>query len=210
VISIWHDFRGHTDVREALARAWSRGRLAQAYLFIGLEGVGKRLFARKLAQCLLCRAPRTSELDACGECAGCRPFLAGAHPDFHFIDRDPGKKELTVDKFIGNREQRGKAGLCYDFSLCPLPDGRKVGIVNDADALNDEAANALLKTLEEPPEGAVLILIAANMDALLPTIRSRCQPVRFGPLSENDLGALIETQGLASVLGVARRRLKTS
>jgi DNA polymerase-3 subunit delta' len=73
-----------------------------------------------------------------------------------------------------------------------------VGIVNDADAMNDEAANALLKTLEEPPEGVTLILIAANLDAVLPTIRSRCQPVQFGPLSEADLSALIEAQGLAT------------
>jgi len=198
VRSIWHDFRGHTNIRTALARAWSRGRLAQAYLFVGPEGVGKCLFARKLAQCLLCKAPRTDELEACGECEGCRPFLAGSHPDFHFIERDSGKRDLTVAKFIGDREQRGKAGLCYDLSLRPLPGGRKVGIINDADAMNDEAANALLKTLEEPLEGTVLILVAANIDSLLPTIRSRCQPVRFSPLSDVDLAALVESQGLAA------------
>jgi DNA polymerase-3 subunit delta' len=196
--SLWDDFRGHADVRTALARAWSRGRLAQAYLFVGPEGVGKQLFARKFAQSLLCRAPRTGELEACGECAGCRPFLAGSHPDFHFVDRDPGKRELTVAKLIGEREQRGKTGLCHDLSLRPLEGGRKVGLVNDADSMNDEAANALLKTLEEPPEGALLVLIAANPDALLPTIRSRCQQVRFGRLSDSDLAALIELQGLVN------------
>jgi DNA polymerase-3 subunit delta' len=196
-VTIWHDFRGHVQVRTSIELAWSRGRLAQAYLFVGPEGVGKQFFARKLAQCLLCQAPRTEELEACGQCGGCRPFHAGAHPDFHFIDRDPGKRELTVAKFIGDREQRGKTGLCHDLSLRPLAGGRKVGIINDADAMNDEAANALLKTLEEPPEGAVLILIAANIDAL-PTIRSRCQPVQFGRLSEDDLSSLIESQGLAT------------
>lgn len=194
--SLWHDFRGHADIRTGLARAWSRGRLSQAYLFVGPEGVGKQLFARKLAQCLLCRAPRTDELEGCGECAGCRPFLAGSHPDFHFIERDAGKRELNVAKFIGDREQRGKVGLCHDLSLRPLEGGRKVGIVNDADSMNDEAANALLKTLEEPPEGALLILIACNPDALLPTIRSRCQQVRFGRLTDADLAALIDAQGL--------------
>jgi DNA polymerase-3 subunit delta' len=196
--SIWCDLRGHGDVRQALQRAWQRGRLTQAYLFHGPEGVGKYLFARKLAQCLLCRAPHTGELDACGECAGCRPFLAGAHPDFHVVERDAGKRELSVAKLIGDRDERGKAGLCHELSLRPLPGGRKIGVINDADSMNDEAANALLKTLEEPPDGAVLILIAANVDSLLPTIRSRCQPVRFGPLSEADLVALIEQQGLVT------------
>uniref|UniRef100_A0A7C4LLK6 DNA polymerase III subunit delta n=1 Tax=Schlesneria paludicola TaxID=360056 RepID=A0A7C4LLK6_9PLAN len=196
--TLWHDFRGHAEVRGALARAVARGRLAQAYLFWGPEGIGKRRFALHLAQSLLCRTPGLPPLEACGTCVACRPFRAGNHPDFHLVERDAGKRELTVEKFVGGREQRGKAGLCHELSLRPLPGGRKIGVIDDADTLNEEAANALLKTLEEPPDGATLILIAANVDALLPTIRSRCQPVAFAPLQPPDLAALIEQQGLAA------------
>lgn len=196
--SLWQDYRGHEEVRAALARAISRGRLGQAYLFVGPEGVGKRLFALKFAQSLLCRSPGVPPLEACGTCGDCRPFLAGNHPDFHWVSREAGKRELTVDKFIGSRELRGKAGLCYELSLHPVSGGRKVGLIDDADTMNDESANALLKTLEEPPESVTLMLIAANQDAVLPTIRSRCQPVQFAPLDASDLAALIEQQGLAS------------
>ncbi|MDZ4687741.1 MAG: DNA polymerase III subunit delta' [Planctomycetaceae bacterium] len=187
--SVWTGFRGHDDVRQSFARAAERGRLTQSYLFVGPEGVGKQLFARRMAQCLLCDRRTGSDLEACGECANCRPFLAGNHPDFLMVERDPGKRELNVAKFVGDRDQRGKAGLCHDLSL-RSSGSRKVAIINDADTMNDEAANALLKTLEEPPDGAMLILVASNLDSLLPTIRSRCQLVRFGPLSDADVADL--------------------
>lgn len=188
--SVWSRFRGHEDVRLAFSRAAERQRLTQAYLFVGPEGVGKQLFARKLAQCLLCARRPSAELEACGECTSCRPFLAGNHPDLLYVEREAGKRELTVAKFIGDRDQRGKTGLCHDLALRPVAGSRKIAVINDADTMNDEAANALLKTLEEPPEGGMLILIASNLDSLLPTIRSRCQLVRFGPLSDADIAAL--------------------
>jgi DNA polymerase III subunit delta' len=189
--SVWTGFRGHEDVRLAFARAAERSRLTQAYLFVGPDGVGKQLFARNLAQCLLCHRRSGDGLEACGECASCRPFLAGTHPDFLVVDRDPGKRELTVAKFIGDREQRGKTGLCHDLSLRPVAGSRKFAVINDADTMNDEAANALLKTLEEPPDGAMLLLMASNLDSLLPTIRSRCQLVRFSALPDADVAALV-------------------
>ncbi|MBI1347500.1 DNA polymerase III subunit delta' [bacterium] len=196
--SIWDDFPSHADVRQAFQHALQRGRLTQSYLFLGPAGVGKQRFATKLAQCLLCFERPPGQLDACGRCSQCRPFQACTHPDFLRVDRDPGKRELTVAKFIGERDQRGKAGLCYELSIRPAAGSRKIAIINDADTMNDEAANALLKTLEEPPEEALLILIAANLDALLPTIKSRCQTVRFSPLPDEVVIEYLQRESLVT------------
>ncbi|MEI8380530.1 MAG: DNA polymerase III subunit delta' [Planctomycetota bacterium] len=195
-MSIWSNLRGHAVQREMFSRAMQRGRLSQSYLLVGPDGIGKQLFARKMAQCLLCRAPGGAELEACGECSGCRPFLAGNHPDFLYVTRPEGKRELQIDLIAGPKERRGQEGLCHDLSLHPLEGSRKVAIINDADAMNEESANAFLKTLEEPPERAILLLIAANLDAVMPTIRSRCQLVRFSPLSNDDVESLLIEQGL--------------
>ena len=177
-------------------RAMARGRLSQAYLFVGPDGIGKQQFARRLAQCLLCQSPGQDQIEACGECAGCRPFLASAHPDFLFVGLPEGKRELPIAAIAGSDERRGQEGLCHDLSIRPLAGSRKVALINDADTMTEPCANAFLKSLEEPPERAVLFLIASNLDAVLPTIRSRCQLVRFAPLSAADIAALLVEQDL--------------
>lgn len=189
--TIWDKLRGHREQREMFRRTLQRGRFASGYLFVGPEGVGKRLFTQCLAECLLCRHHVDEDLKACGECPGCKPFQAGSHPDFLSLGCPEGKRELPIELFVGPRERRGQAGLCYELSLRPLPGSRKIAVIDDADLMNDAAANALLKTLEEPPERAILFLIASNADALLPTIRSRCQVIRFAPLSTGDIAALL-------------------
>lgn len=177
-------------------RMLRRGRLASGYLLVGPEGIGKRRFVDCLAQCLFCRKYAPEDLEACGECAGCKPFQAGSHPDYLAVGCPAGKRELPIELFVGGREQRGQAGLCHELSLRPLPGSRKIAVIDDADSMNDASANALLKTLEEPPDGAILLLIASNPDALLPTIRSRCQMIRLAPLDANDVAALLVEQQL--------------
>lgn len=196
-MSIWLTLRGHAEQQEMFRRTIRRHRLSQAYLFVGPSGIGKQQFARRLAQALLCQNLGDDPLEPCGNCAGCRPFLAGAHPDFLSVGCPEGKRELPIALLVGSEERRGQEGLCHDLSLAPLPGSRKVAIVDDADTMNDAAANSFLKTLEEPPERAILILIASNLDALLPTIRSRCQLVRFSPLENADIQALLLEQQLA-------------
>lgn len=203
-MSIWSNFRGHDIQQEMFRRAIQRHRMAQSYLFVGPDGIGKQLFARKLAQGLLCREPGGDPLEACGECTGCRPFLAGNHPDFIYVARPEGKREILIDQIAGPKERRGQEGLCHDLSVRPLDGSRKVAIINDADTMTDDSANAFLKMLEEPPERAVLFLIASNLDAVMPTIRSRCQLVRFAPLPRSEIEALLLEQGLVPSADEAR------
>jgi len=97
---------------------------------------------------------------------------------------------------IGRDENRGREGVCYEMSLRPMLGNRRVAIIDDADKMNAESANALLKTLEEPTANYLMILIASELDAILPTIRSRCQTIRFGRLSEEDVAELLLQQEL--------------
>jgi len=194
---IWEKIRGHQQQVEMFRRSLSRGRLSHAYLFLGPQGVGKSLFARSLAQCLLCERFSEAELEACGECGSCRMMQAGSHPDFLFVGRPEGRNIVPVELIIGEAERRGREGLCHDISLRPMVGRRRMAVVDDADLMTQETSNALLKTLEEPPQGSVLIIIASEADNLLPTIRSRCQLVRFGLLPAADVEALLRELEMA-------------
>lgn len=178
----WQGIEGHDDVVEQFRRVLARRRLASTFLFVGPPGVGKHTFAEKLAQGLLCQAHGPDELDPCGSCASCVQLRAGTHPDLLTVSKPHDKNALPVELFIGPRERRMQEGLCHDIRLRPFMGGRRVAIIDDADYLNEESANALLKTLEEPPPKSVLILVGTSASRQLPTIRSRSQLVRFKPL----------------------------
>jgi DNA polymerase-3 subunit delta' len=105
---------------------------------------------------------------------------------------------IPVEAFIGDQAHRMREGLCHDIALKPFMGGRKVAIIDDADFLNEEGANSLLKTLEEPPPRSVLILISTSADRQLPTIRSRAQMFRFRPLAEKTVAEILVARGLAS------------
>jgi DNA polymerase-3 subunit delta' len=120
---------------------------------------------------------------------------AGTHPDFLTVACPEGKSELPIELLVGSLDNRGREGLCHDLSLRPMLARRRVAVIDDADRMSTEGANAILKTLEEPPSYALIILIAADLGMILPTIRSRCQTVRFNPLSVSDVAALICSNG---------------
>jgi DNA polymerase-3 subunit delta' len=183
---IWEKIRGHADRVEMFRRSLGRGRLSHAYLFAGPGGIGKRLFARAFAQCLFCERFADADLEACGECHACRMMAAGTHPDHLDVGVAPGKKELAIEQLVGSRENRGREGLCHELFIKPVEASRRFAVIDDADRISFDGANAILKALEEPPAGAVIVLIAENADALLPTIRSRCQTVRFSRLPDAD------------------------
>ncbi|MEO1495723.1 MAG: DNA polymerase III subunit [Planctomycetota bacterium] len=187
---------GHEEPKARMRRTLASGRLASTYLFVGPEGVGKRTFALGLARALLCRATSDSSLDACGKCDSCRMLDAGSHPDLLLAEKPGGKSTLPLELFIGPADKRHKEGLCHDLALRPMVAERRVAIIDDADALSIESANALLKTLEEPPPRSLLVLIGTSLARQLPTIRSRCQVVRFASLSPAEVAAVLTLPGL--------------
>ena len=186
----WQGIEGHDAVAATFAAAEARGRVAGSYLFIGPPGVGKGAFARALAKALVC-PDRQAGLVACGACASCLQADAGSHPDIDIVAKPEDRATIPLDTFIGDAAHRMRDGLCWRILLRPALGARKVAIVLDADSLADEAANCLLKTLEEPPAGSVIILVGTGLERQLPTIRSRCQAIRFGPLEPETVRRLV-------------------
>jgi DNA polymerase-3 subunit delta' len=202
---MWEILRGHQNQVEMFRRAIGRGRVAHAYLFIGPSGIGKRMFARMMTQSLLCEQVPDSEFDACGKCPACKQVLAGTHPDLLEIGCPEGKRELPIALIAGRDENRGKEGLCHDIAMRPMSANRRIAIIDDANTMNEASANSLLKTLEEPPAGAILFLMTPSLDSILPTIRSRCQMVRFSPLPEHDIAELLVELGDAETPAQAEK-----
>jgi len=192
----WQGIEGHDPLVDQFRQALRRGRLASTFLFIGPAGIGKRTFALKLAQALLCEVSREEDLDPCGHCPACQQVAAQTHPDLELVSKPEDRSFIPVELFIGDREHRMREGLCHDIALKPFRGGRKIAIIDDADFLNQEGANCLLKTLEEPPPKSVIILIGTSEQRQLPTIRSRSQIVRFRPLLQETVARLLVSQGL--------------
>ena len=206
----WHGIDGHDDVVEQFRRAIARGRLASSFLFAGPAGIGKRTFALKLAQAMLCQTRPEAALDPCGACPSCSQVTAGTHPDVIMIAKPEGKADIPVELLIGDREHRRQQGLCHDLGMKPSIGGRRIAVIDDADYLNPAGANALLKTLEEPPPRSMLILIGTTPAKQLPTIRSRCQLIRFQPLPIETVAALLVSKGFVADPAEARRLARFS
>jgi DNA polymerase III subunit delta' len=183
----WARVRGHERIIRSFDAAWRQGRLGHAYLFVGPAGVGKHTLARELARAILCEA-KPDGLAACGHCKGCGLVDAGTHPDLFLAARPDEVNELPIDLI---RE------LIGDLSLKPARGTRKIAILDDADDMSSEAANAFLKTLEEPPPGSLLILIGGpSPDRQFTTIVSRCQVVPFSPLPVSVISAFLLEKGV--------------
>ncbi len=208
---------GHEGPLGLLSRSLARGSLPPSLLFVGPEGVGKRRVARAVAEGLNCLAPVTDGVrpagagappasrrraahgqaavarttaartaavlpfDGCGECAACRRIAKGTHPDVLVLE-PPDAGALKIDVV-----RPAIAATAYR----PFEGRRRVVIVDDADRLTEDAQNALLKSLEEPAAGSIFVLVTSRPDSLLPTIRSRCSQVRFGPLRTSDVVRLL-------------------
>lgn len=187
---------GHEATIQQLERALARGRLGHSFLFVGPSGIGKRTAAISIAQGLLCTGKTDRTFKGCGRCHDCTQIAEGTHPDLLLAAKPADKHELPIQTMTE---------LCASLALKPARGRWKIAVVDDADLLNEESANCFLKTLEEPPPGSLLILIATSVEMQLKTILSRCQIMRFRELDDNAVSRILLDQELVAEPDEARR-----
>ena len=195
---------GNDEVKATLRRLLVEGRVPGSLLFTGEEGIGKKLFALELAKALNCR--NRKGVEACDECATCKRINNSTFPPFG--DPDDDKERMIwsehpdvamVRPYKQIIRVKPMRELEREANFRPFEGAARVFIVEDAEYMNDQAANALLKTLEEPPSTSHLILTTTNPMALLATIRSRCQMIRFAPIPAAEIEEfLIESEGMSA------------
>ena len=199
------------DQWSQLSRAFAAGQMAHAYLLAGSEGLGKSLFAESFARTMLCLKPTTKEVAgkevrvSCGECANCQKGGAGNHPDIVQIEVEEGSKNIKIDQirwlseFVIRSSHSGAA---------------KVAIIQDAHLLNGNAANALLKTLEEPNKQTHLLLVSDHPGRLVATVRSRCQKLNFqtpkASVAKDWLEAILGGSNIEALLEASEMRPLTA
>lgn len=171
---------GNENVKDLLNKTVSSNNILHSYLFSGEEGIGKLLFAKEFAKMILCQG----DIKPCNSCKSCWEFENDNNPDFAIIekgfdeDKNKEKNYISIDQIRYMNEKIAER---------PIIANRKVYIINDADTMRKEAQNALLKTLEEPPEYATIILVSSNESQLLTTIKSRCIKINFNRLSDEEI-----------------------
>ena len=205
---------GHDREIGILKMAISNDRVAHSFLFVGPEGIGKRLTAVSVAKSLNCSASKGTPTfnqaeegfrdDFCGVCQNCRDIDRGSYSDVFLVEpREPEYKGGEVDHISGTIKIDAVRNVQQRLSYRSARGGKKVCIVDGAEKMNEEAQNAFLKTLEEPPSDSIIILIVSDGTTLLPTIVSRCQRINFSPLPQSVMVGIIREQ-----LGVAEEKAK--
>ncbi len=179
---------GHENIIEHLQSSIAHGRINHAYIFDGIEGVGKKTLSNSFAKALNCEK---KGIDACGSCISCKTFDTGNNPDIIYITHD--KKDITVSDV---REQ-----IIKNITLKPYRNKYKIFIIPEADKMNILAQNAFLKTLEEPPEYGIFLLLCENYNKFLVTILSRCVMFKLHPLPYNKI-----TDYLAESMNISKEQ----
>ena len=193
--------RGQSTALAGVRSMLARG-APHAVLFVGPPSVGKTTLALDLAAGLLCDAPEPSDRP-CRECRGCRLVASGNHPDLHRLRPGGAGNQIKLEATPLD-PRPGVKDLVGELSLMPVEGGARVAIVEGAHRMNEDAQNALLKTLEEPPSGVVIVLCSDDEDRLLPTIRSRCQRIRLGTVATRDIEAWLTERAVADAPAAAR------
>jgi len=172
------DILAQDHIIDHFNKAIKADHLSHAYIFTGQEGVGKTLFTKEFAKALNCK---NSENDSCNSCTNCNRIEMLNHPDVFWIEREEKAKFIKIENI---------RNLQNSVRLSPLESEYKIFIIKEADRMNEEASNCLLKTLEEPSPNTIIILIANSIAPIKDTIRSRCQVIRFQPIPSR----IIESQ----------------
>jgi len=173
---------GHQKQIGMLQKAMVQQRIGHSYVFSGLAAIGKKTLALEFAQALNCENVDEKN-GACGQCASCRKMIHGNHPDMHILETQA--QFIRIDAIRNIQEQ---------MTFKPLEGRRRLFVINDADKMNEQAANALLKTLEEPSADNIIILVTARPYWLPQTILSRCRHVRMNPLSAETVARFLIEQ----------------
>lgn len=178
------DIVGHLSQIKVMKSSIKKGALAHAYLFEGLDGIGKETLARQLAKVLNCEAGAE---DCCDECPVCHRIDSATFSDFHLIEPSGASRTIKMEDVQSMQKS---------LNLSRFEGKAKVILIDEADRMNDASSNALLKVLEEPIEKTYFFLISSNKEAILPTIRSRCRQVPFYPLADSDIDAIAKEKGV--------------
>ena len=168
---------GNDKIKTMLINAVKQNTVSNSYLFVGIEGIGKKLIGTEFAKMLLC----TSEEKYCDNCKSCIEFNTNNNPDFLIIEPDGNSIKIEQIRYLQKKIQEK-----------PIISEKKVYIINDANLMTVEAQNCLLKTLEEPPEYATIILIGNNENSFLQTIKSRCIIIHFKALENEEIKRFLE------------------
>ena len=168
---------GNQQIKEELLKSLKDNKVSHSYLFVGIEGIGKQMIAKSFAQMILCT---DKEEKGCNRCKSCIEFHSNNHPDFLYIEPDGNSIKIDQIRYLQRKIQEK-----------PIISNKKVYIINDANKMTQEAQNCLLKTLEEPPEFATIILIGANESAYLSTIKSRCMILHFENIQDEKLKEIL-------------------
>ena len=175
---------GNEKVRNHLKESIIKNTVSHAYILAGDKGIGKEKIAREFAMRLTCENDHVG----CGQCPSCRQFLANAYPDFFYMDAE-GKESIGIDKVREN--------VVSDVAIRPYHGKYKIYVIDEADKMTVGAQNALLKTIEEPPEYVVILLLVRNMSLLLETIRSRCLKLLLSPVSNDRIKGWLCESGVS-------------
>ena len=182
------DLIGNNKIKDYLINSASNNQMLHSYMFSGREGIGKKLFAKIFAKMILC----LSEDKPCNTCKSCISFEGENHPDFMQINADDGKS-IKIEQIRLMQEKVVEK---------PIISNKKVYIINDAELLTKEAQNCLLKTLEEPPEYVIIILIVSNESKILNTVKSRCVKIEFEKIPDEEINNYLEKQGISKLSNI--------
>ena len=179
---MFEDIIGNQQVKEELTKIIEEKKILHSYMFVGIEGIGKQMIAKKFAQMILCT---NGGRKGCNTCKSCIEFTSNNNPDFLYIEPDGNNIKIEQIRYLQRKIQEK-----------PIISNRKVYIINDAELMTKEAQNCLLKTLEEPPEYVIIILIVSNESKLLNTVKSRCVKIEFSKLSNEEINNYLLENGL--------------